>query len=423
MFFRKFYVIIKFIMELKNIRNIKNLKGKKVLLRVEFNVPLKKHGNHWVVADDRRMIESLPTITFLLKQGCRVALLTWVGRPDGKIVEGLRTEPIAKHLSKLLKHPVQRATNCIGPKVFHQVQALKTGELLMLENVRFYPEEMKENKHFSKLLTHGFDLVVFDAFGTIHRVHSSTTGITKFLPTYAGFLMAKEVLALSKIIQHPKKPLVVVLGGAKISDKIYVLKSLLKIADTVLLGGGLVNVFLKAAGTPVGKSFMEDVFVDAARRKKVNLVAEAKWLLKHYSHKIALPLDMVAGSATTSQALIEVIDLNDGAQINKRWMFLDIGPKTISAYTKTIKSAKTIFFNGPMGVFELEAFAVGTKKIATAIAQSKAVSVLGGGDTEIVADKYNLAKKFTHVSTGGGASMAFIAGQDTPVLKRLTVTK
>lgn len=407
-------------MKLKTIREVKNLKGKKVLLRIEFNVPLKKQGTHWVVADDRRMQESLPTIKYLLEHKCRIALLTWMGRPDGKVVDKLRTEPIAKHLSKMLGRPVKHINDCVGPKVFDSIQKLKEGELLMLENVRFYPEEMAENKMFSALLVHGYDLVVFDAFGTIHRVHSSTTGITKFLPTYAGFLMEKEVSALNKVVQKPKKPLVVVLGGAKISDKVYVLHSLLKIADKVLIGGGLANVFLKAKKIPVGHSYLEDVFVDKARRKKVNSVVEAKKLLKKYPSKIVLPVDMLAGNAITDHALLETIDFEHKVKINKKWLFLDIGPKTIQNYLAEIKKAKTIFFNGPMGVFEISKFESGTKKIAQGVAQAKATTIIGGGDTEIVAAKYHLANKFSHVSTGGGASMAFIAGQEMPVLQKLT---
>lgn len=407
-------------MKLKTIRGVKNLKGKKVLLRVEFNVPLKKRGKNWVVADDRRMVETLPTIEYLLKNKCKIALLTWVGRPDGKVVDKLKTDPIARHLAKLLKRPVKKVNDCVGPKVNKEVDQLKEGELLMLENVRFYPEEMAENKMFSALLVHGFDLVVFDAFGTIHRVHSSTTGITKFLPTYAGFLIEKEVQALSKIIKKPTKPLVVVLGGAKISDKVHVLKSLLKIADKVLIGGGPANVFLKASRIPVGRSYMEDVFVDKAHRKNVSSIAEARKLLKRYKNKIVLPVDMLAGNKIDQHALVEIVDFENKEKINKRWKFLDIGPKTIKNYLAEIAQAKTIFFNGPMGVFEIEKFGLGTKRIAKAIANSKALTVIGGGDTEMVVDKYNLAKKFNHVSTGGGAAMAFVAGEELPVLKKLT---
>lgn len=406
-------------MRLKSVKEIKNLKGKKVLLRVEFNVPLSSSGKNWVVADDRRIIESLPTIKYLLKNGCSIALLSWLGRPDGKVVDHLKMDPVAKHLSKLLKKPVKKLNDCVGPKVFENISKLKAGQIVMLENVRFYKEEMAEDKLFSALLTHGFDLVVFDAFGTIHRVHSSTTGITKILPSYAGLLMEKEVSELSKITSHPKKPLVVILGGAKISDKLHVLKSMLKIADKVLIGGGLANAFLKAKRIPIGKSFLEDTFVDGARRKKTSPVVQAKKLLKKYPEKIVLPVDMIAGNKINQSALVEVVDFSTGGKIHKRWKFLDIGPKTIENYLAEVKKAKTIFFNGPMGVTEIDKFASGSKKLAQAVARSKAITVLGGGDTELLAQRYNLIKKYNHVSTGGGASMAFVAGETLPVLKKL----
>lgn len=406
-------------MKLKSIREAKKLKGKKVLLRVAYDVPLKKSGKGWSVADDRRITETIPTIKYLLKNNCKIILLSWLKRPNGKVIEKYRMDPVAKALSKIIKKPVKKLDDCIGPKVFKEIQELKDGELLMLENVRFYPEEMVENKMFSALLVHGLDLICFDAFGQAHRVHSSTTGITKLLPTYAGFLLEKEIKALSKITKKPKKPLVIVLGGAKIFDKVHVLKSLVKIADKILIGGGLANVFLKAARVPVGNSFMEDIFVDKAKRKKVNTVAEARRLLKRYKNKIMLPVDLVAGNKIDKNSLIEVIDLEKKEKINKRWKFLDIGPHTIANYLSEIKKARTIFFNGPMGVFEIEKFAFGTKKIAQAVARAKATTIIGGGDTEIVAAKYNLEKKFNHISTGGGASMEFLAGKELPALKAM----
>lgn len=407
-------------MKLKTIREVKKLKGKKVLLRVEFNVPLEKREKSWVVADDRRMVETLPTIKYLIKNKCKIVLMTYVGRPNGKVVDKLKTDPIAGHLSKLLKQPVKKVDDCVGPKVLKSIQKLKDGKILMLENVRFYPEEMNENRMFSALLVQGYELIVFDAFGQMHRVHSSTTGITKLLPSYAGFLMEKEIKALSKVIKKPRRPLVVVLGGAKVSDKLYVLKSLVKIADKVLIGGGVANAFLKASRVKVGRSFIEDVFVDKAKRKQISSVTEARKILKRYKSKIVLPVDLIAGNKIDRHALVEVVDLENKDQINKRWKFLDIGPKTIKNYLAEIKQAKTIFFNGPMGVFEIDKFETGTKKIAQAVANAKAQTIVGGGDTEIVAEKYKLGKKFTHLSTGGGASMAFLAGQDLPVLKRLT---
>ncbi|MBI3291167.1 phosphoglycerate kinase [Candidatus Falkowbacteria bacterium] len=406
-------------MNLKTIREVKNLRGKRVLLRVAFDVPLERKGKGFAVADSRRIIEALPTIKHLLRNKCRIVMLSWLGRPEGRIVDKYKMDPVARCVSELIKKPVKKIDDCIGPKVFEQVQKLKPGELLMLENTRFYPEEYENSKMFAALLTHGFDLICFDAFGQIHRVHSSTIGITRFLPTYAGFLLEKEVLALSKIISKPKRPLLIILGGAKISDKIHVLESLLKIADKVLIGGGLANVFFKVNRIKVGESFMEDFFVDKAKRKKVNLQLEAKKLLRRYKGKIVLPVDMLAGNKIDANALIEIVNFEAKGQINQRWKFLDIGPNTIGNYLAEIKRAKTIFFNGPMGVFELDKFAFGTKKIAEAVGRSKGTTIIGGGDTEIVASKYKLEKKISHISTGGGASMAFLAGEDLPVLKKL----
>jgi len=405
-------------MKLKSIREIKHLKGKKVLLRVAYDVPLKQNGKKWVVADDRRMIATLPTIKYLLRQQCKIVILAgWLGRPSGKVVEKLKMDPVAKTLSKLIGQPVKKLNDCIGPKVFKEIQNLENGEVILLENTRFHPGEEQNDKSLAKLMVHGLDLVVFDAYAQAHRIHSSTTGITKLLPSYAGDLLLKEIKALTKISKNPRKPLVIILGGIKISDKIGTMQTLVKTADSVLIGGGLANVFLKAKGIPVGQSYLQDVFVDKAKRKKVSGVKMAKQLLKRYGSKIVLPIDLIAGNRIDAHALMEVVDLSAGEKINKQWKFLDIGPKTIKTFLPLIKSAKTIFWNGPMGVFEIDRFSNGTEKIARAIGRSKATSVVGGGDTEVVVNKYHLEGKFSHLSTGGGASLEFLAGKELPALK------
>ncbi|NUM25427.1 MAG: phosphoglycerate kinase [Candidatus Buchananbacteria bacterium] len=407
-------------MKLKSITSVKDLSGKKVLLRVAYDLPLTKKGANYVVADDRRITETLPTIKYLLKNNCKIVLLSWLKRPEGKVVDKYKMDPVAKRLATLIKKPVKKLDDCVGPKVYEAVSRMKNGELIMLENVRFYAEEEKNNKLFSALLAHGFDLVVFDAFAQSHRVHSSTVGITKLLPTYAGLLLEKEITQLSKINKKPKKPLVIVLGGAKISDKVDVLQELVKIADKILIGGGLANIFLKADGTPIGDSFVEDVFVDKAKRKKVNFVSLARTIYRKNKDKIILPTDLIAGNKMDQQALIEIVDVSQKQTINKRWKFLDIGPATIARYLAEIKKAKTIFFNGPMGVFEIDKFAFGTKKIAEAISRNRqAITVVGGGDTEMVLQKYHLEGKFTHVSTGGGASLVFLSGKELPALKSI----
>jgi phosphoglycerate kinase len=370
-----------------------------------------------VVADDRRITETIPTIKYLLKKKCKIVILSWLKRPGGKVVEKYRMDPVAKALKKILKRPVKKLNDCVGSKVSAELQKLKEGQILMLENVRFYHQEEENSKMFAALLVHGLDLICFDAFGQAHRVHSSTTGITKLLPTYAGFLLEKEIKALTKIVKKPKKPLVIILGGAKISDKINVLQELIKKADKVLIGGGVANVFLKAQRIPIGDSFVEDIFVDKARRKKVNFVKLARKIYKRNKSKIILPVDLVAGNKINQHALVEVVDLEKKERINKNWKFLDLGPKTIANYLAEIKKAKTIFWNGPMGVFEIDKFALGTKKIAQAIGRSRATSVVGGGDTEIVVSSYKLEGKISHVSTGGGASLEFLAGKELPALK------
>ncbi|MFA6321889.1 MAG: phosphoglycerate kinase [Candidatus Buchananbacteria bacterium] len=406
-------------MKLKSIREVKNLRGKTVLFRVAYDLPLVLKDGSWQVFDDRRIRETLPTLRFLLKNKCRVVVLSWLGRPDGKMVEKLKMDSVAKALAKLIKKPVKKLDDCVGPKVFEKISKMKAGEIVMLENVRFYHQEEENNKLFAKLLVHGSDLICFDAFAQAHRVHASTTGITELLPSYAGFLLQKEIKVLTGVAQNPQKPFVVVLGGAKMSDKIAVLDHLIKVADKVLIGGGAANVFLKAQGFEIGKSLVESSFVDKAKRKNVDIVKFAKDLLKHHKQKIVLPVDMLSGNKIDQHSLVEMVDLQNHQKIDKRWMFLDIGPKTIANYLFELKQAKTIFWNGPMGVFEIDKFAFGTRKIAEAVARSKAMSVIGGGDTEMVVAKYKLEGKFSHISTGGGASLELMSGKILPALKNI----
>jgi len=406
-------------MHLKTIKSLKDLKGKKVLLRVAYDVPLKLVGDKWVVADETRIAATLPTLKYLLQKRAKIVLLSWLGRPDGRVVDKYKMDPVAKTLSRLIKKPVKKLDDCIGPKVFAEIQKLKGGQILMLENSRFYPEEEKANKRFAKLLVHGLDLIVFDAFAQAHRIHASTTEITKLLPTYAGLLLEKEVKSLSGLAERPSKPFVVVLGGAKLSDKIGVLNHLVNQADKILIGGAAANVFLKASRVSIGNSFVQDSFVDKAKSKKVSAVKLAKKLLKRYKNKFVLPIDLLATNNLEKHGLVELIDLSEKMSINKSWLFVDIGPKTINEFTKILKKAKTIFWNGPMGVFEIDKFAIGTKKIAQAIASNKNTTIVGGGDTEAVLVQYQLEKKFSHVSTGGGASLEFLAGKHLPALKNI----
>jgi phosphoglycerate kinase len=406
-------------MKLKSIKDLKNLRGKTVLFRVAYDVPLKEVDGHWQVADERRIKETLPTLKYLLKNKCRIVILSWLSRPGGKVVQKYKMDPVAKTLQKLIKKPVKKLDDCVGPKVFEKISKMKPGQIIMLENVRFYHQEEENNRLFSKLLVHGIDLICFDAFAQAHRVHSSTVGISHLRPIYAGLLLLKEIKFLTALASQPQKPLVVVLGGAKMSDKVAVLKQLVHVADKVLLGGGAANVFLKAKGYQVGRSMVESSFVDKAKRKKINILKVAKELLEKYPDKIILPVDLVSANKIDEKALVEMIDLQDKQVINKNYLFLDVGPGTIANYLYELKNAKTIFWNGPMGVFEIKKFAFGTKKIAEAVARSKATTVIGGGDTEIVVAKYGLDDKFTHISTGGGASLELIGGKELPALKMI----
>ncbi|MFA6476231.1 MAG: phosphoglycerate kinase [Candidatus Paceibacterota bacterium] len=392
---------------MKTLKEIKNLEGKTVLLRVAYDVPIKQKGKNWVVADDRRIRETLPTIKFLLQNNCKIVILSWLGRPSGQVVDKLKMDSVARSLAEVTQKPVRKVDDCIGPEVQDEISLLKPGQILLLENVRFHQGEEKNDPKFAKELIRGIDLIVFDAFAQAHRIHASTTGITGLLPTYAGLLLEKELNFLGGIMKKPKKPFIVVLGGAKISDKIAAIENLAKTADKILIGGGCANVFLKAKGIPVGASFLEDVFVDKAKRKKVDFVLLAKKMLAKYPKKIILPVDFVSANKTEVNAKVEVVDLAKG-EIRKDWKFLDIGPKTVEFYNSEIKKAKTILWNGPMGMFELPKFSKGTKDVAEGIAKSKALTIIGGGDTEIVAAKYKLEKKFTHISTGGGAMLDYL---------------
>ena len=404
-------------MKFKSIKNVKDLKGKKILYRVAYDITLTKKGKSYIVPDNRRIKETLPTIEYLLKKGASLVIMSWLKRPDGKVVKRYRMDPVARELSKLIGKPVKKVDDCIGVKVQDEINKLKPGKLLMLENVRFHKEEMTNNSKFAKQLTKGLDLIVFDAFAQSHRIHASTTGIQKYLPTYTGLLLEKEITILNKIIKNHKKPLTIVLGGAKISDKLNVLKFLVKKADYVLIGGALANVFYKAKGMPIGKSYIQDVFVDSAKRKRLDLVKVSGKMLKKYNN-IILPVDGLAASSISEKATTRNITfLRDDIKSNE--LYLDIGPKTIRNYLDIISKSKTILFNGPMGYFEINKFSIGTRKISKAIAKSSGLTIVGGGDTENILKEYNLGNKLNHVSTGGGAMLEYLEGKTLPALKKL----
>lgn len=416
-------------MRLKKIKDI-DIKGKTILFRVAYDIgPVERNGE-WTIKDIARIEATLPTLKYLIEQECGIVMLTWVKRPGGKFVEKLSTRPHAQALARLINKPVDHINDCIGKKVEERVKSLNGGELLMLENSRFYPEEEAADQEFAKKLARGFDICVFDAFAQAHRIHASTTGILKELPSVVGFLMEKEMEAFEKIIESPERPLAVILGGAKISDKIDTLRFLLDKSDIVLTGGALVNTLLKARGVPTGASLVESRVVDK-KQARMNVLTIAKELLEQspqvdanlefpagVSKKLVMPVDLVAAESAEHSAETEVVIIENG-EIKDNWKYLDIGQQTVDLYKKILEKAKTVFWNGPMGYFEIDQFAEGTKKIANAVIGTHAYSVVAGGDTETIIDKYGLQGKFDHISTGGGVSLRLLAGKDLPVVKYL----
>ncbi|MEM3154615.1 MAG: phosphoglycerate kinase [Candidatus Woesearchaeota archaeon] len=373
--------------------------GKRVLVRAGFDVPL-KNGR---VADDARLRAALPTIRLLRKRGARVILLSHLDRPDGKVVDELRLAPVAKALSKLLKFPVQYEPDCIGSDVEERVREMHEGDVLLLENLRFYPEEEANNRGFAQKLASIADIYVNDAFSVCHRAHASVSAIAEFLPAYAGLSLEEEVNALAALLKNPKHPFIAVMGGAKVSDKIGVIGNLLEKVDAILVGGAIMFTFYKALGYEIGKSRYEP--------DKVNL---AKMLLKKGRRKIVLPADVVVAGTEKKDAKVCAAD-----KMLKNSIGLDIGPETRAIYSEIIKKSKTVFWNGPMGMFEKKPFDKGTVSIAKAIAQCRGTTVVGGGDSVAAVEKANLTGKFTFVCTGGGASLEFLEGKKLPGLTAL----
>ncbi len=377
-----------------------DLKGKRVLMRVDFNIPMDKSGH---IIDDTKMREALPTIRYVLDHGASIVLMSHLGRPNGKPDEKYTLKPVASRLKGLLAAPVITAPDCIGPEVEALVKQLQPGQILVLENVRFHAEEEKNDPAFSKQLAAWGNLFVNDAFGTAHRAHSSTSGVADYLPTYAGFLMEKEVEMLRDVLENPESPRMAILGGAKTADKLGLIHNLLGKMDFILIGGGMANTFLKAQGRETGKSLVEkDLLPEASR-----LLATAD----QAGTRILLPVDAVVASELTPEAPGTVVDVD---KVPPDMMILDIGPRTIELFTQTILMAKTVVWNGPLGVYEYEQFARGTRKVAEALSHSQAISVIGGGDSAAAVHDMGLEKNITHISTGGGATLEFLEGLQLP---------
>ena len=381
-----------------------DLKGKRVLIRVDFNVPVK----NGVVTDATRIKAALPTINYILDGGASLVVMSHYGRPKGQKNMDFSMAPIRAEFEKLLGKPVKLAPDVIGEEVEKEVKALKPGEVLLLENVRFYPDEEKNGEEFAKTLASYGDLYVNDAFGTAHRAHASTEGVSHFLPAYAGFLIEKEVKFMAPLLENPEHPFVAVIGGSKVSSKISVLESLVKTCDTIVIGGGMAYTFLKVLGHSVGTSLVEDDYQETA--KAFLAAAEKKGV------KVILPVDHVCADKFDENATPVAVDSVD---IPEGLMGLDIGPKTVALIVSEMKSAKNVVWNGPMGVFEFSAFAKGTEAVAKALAESDAISVVGGGDSVAAINKFGLASQISHVSTGGGASLEFLEGKVLPGIKAL----
>lgn len=384
----------------KTIEDI-DVDGKKVLVRVDFNVPL-KDGQ---VGDDTRIQAALPTLKYLLDHQAAVILISHLGRPNGEVKPEFSLKPVADHLSTLIKQPVAFSEDCIGAAAQKAAEALKPGEVLLMENTRFHAGEKKNDPAMAKKLAGLADIYVNDAFGSAHRAHASTEGVAHYLPGVAGFLMEKEIKYLGQAIADPARPFIAILGGAKISDKIGVINNLVEKANQVLIGGGMANTFFKAQGYPIGDSLVEDEALDTARE-----------LLDIASHRLRLPVDVVIGDSFQEDAQREVMGMGP---IPDGWRILDIGPESVMNFGKSIMNAKTVVWNGPMGVFEFPRFAEGTIGVAEEIAKSKATSIVGGGDSVAAVKQAGLADKITHISTGGGASLEMLEGKVLPGLAAL----
>jgi len=384
----------------KTIEDI-DVTGKRVLVRVDFNVPI-RDGK---VGDDTRIQAALPTLNYLLNHQATLILCSHLGRPKGEVKQEFSLKPVADHLSMVLGQPVNFVEDCIGPVAEQAVKESSPGDVLLLENTRFHAGEKKNDPAMAKQLAGLADLYVNDAFGSAHRAHASTEGVAHYLPSAAGYLMEKEIIYLGQAIANPARPFIVILGGAKISDKIGVIHNLLDKADQVMIGGGMANTFFKAQGYPVGDSLVEDDSLDIARE-----------LIKLADYRLRLPVDVVIGDKFEADAERVVMSMGP---IPDGWRILDIGPETVKTFGKPISKAGTIAWNGPMGVFEFPRFAEGTIGLAKAIARSNATSIIGGGDSVAAVKNAGLADKITHISTGGGASLEMLEGKVLPGMAAL----
>lgn len=383
-----------------------DIKGKRVFIRADFNVPL---DNNMVITDDSRIRSTLPTINYAIDEGAKVILASHLGRPKGKVEPRFSLAPVAKRLQRLLNKEVTFAPDCVGPQVEHLVAKMKEGDVLLLENLRFHPEEEKNDESFARALAKLADVYVNDAFGAAHRAHASTAGITGFLPATAGFLMKKEIEYLKGVVENPIRPFVAILGGAKVSGKIGVLENLANKVDKVIVGGGMAYTFIKAMGYEIGDSLVEPDMFDLAKSIIENL--------RSNNVKFYLPVDSVIAQSIEAGAETKIVTTQE---IPRGWRALDIGPASVKLFSEALQDAKTIIWNGPMGVFEIDAFSRGTFAIAHAVADAYALTIVGGGDTDFAVHKAGVSDAITFISTGGGASLQLLEGKELPGISALT---
>nr|WP_209454692.1 phosphoglycerate kinase [Thermoanaerobacterium butyriciformans] len=388
----------------KTVRDV-DVSGKKVLVRVDFNVPMDSEKN---ITDDTRIKAALPTIKYLIDNNAKVILVSHLGRPKGKVNPEYSLKPVAKRLSELLNKPVIMADDVIGDDAKSKANSLKDGEVLLLENVRFHAEEEKNDPDFSKELASLADIYVNDAFGTAHRAHASTTGVASYLPAVSGFLIEKELNFMGGALENPERPFVAILGGAKVSDKIGVITNLLDKVDSLLIGGGMAYTFIKAEGHEIGKSLLEEDKLELAK----DLIEKAR----QKGVKLLLPVDTVVCEELKPGVPYEVVDID---KMPNDKIGVDIGPKTVEEFSKVIKGAKTVVWNGPMGVFEIKEFAKGTEAIARAMSECDGTTIIGGGDSAAAVEQLGYADKVSHISTGGGASLEFLEGKVLPGIAAL----
>jgi phosphoglycerate kinase len=383
-----------------------DIKGKRVFIRADFNVPL---DENLIITDDRRIRSTLPTINYAIDEGAKVILSSHLGRPKGKVDPKFSLAPVAKRLQRLLNKEVVFAPDCIGSQAENPVSKMKEGDVLLLENLRYHPEEEKNDEDFARALARLADVYVNDAFGAAHRAHASTVGITKFLPSAAGFLLKKEIEYLKGAIDNPVKPFVAILGGAKVSGKIGVLEHLISKVDKVIVGGGMAFTFIKAMGYEIGDSIVEDGMLETAQRIRKKLQESG---IKFY-----MPVDCVIAQSTEPGAVIKIVPT---LEIPKGWKALDIGPASVKLFSVVIQDAKTVLWNGPMGVFEIDAFSRGTFEIAHAVAEAYALTIVGGGDTDLAVHRAGVSDVISFISTGGGATLQLLEGKELPGIAALT---